>query len=132
MTVLIVRTIQQQHCTNVLKVLLNSGSNATLMHEQCLPLGTVPLKAPQTCTTTTASGSFNSSCSVNLQGMRLPEFTNHSVIDGVQARLFNADCQYDLILGRDFLSQAGIDIMFSTHTVHWLDRYIDMKPKDYF
>ena len=22
--------------------------------------------------------------------------------------------------------------MFSTHTVHWLNQYIDMKPKDYF
>ena len=121
MTVLIVRTIQQQRCTEVLKVLLDSGSNATLMHERCLPLGAVSLKAPRTCTTTTASGSFDLSCYVNLRGMHLPEFTNHSVIDGVQARLFNADCQYDLILGRDFLSQAGIDIMFSTHTVHWLD-----------
>ena len=61
--------------------------------------------------------------------MQLPEFTNHSVINEVQARFFNADCQYNLILERNFLSQAGIYIMFPTHTVHWLDRYIDMKQK---
>ena len=46
MTVLSVRTIQQQRCTDVLKVLLDSGSNAALMHEQCLPMGAVPMKAP--------------------------------------------------------------------------------------
>ena len=47
MTVLIVRTIQQQRCTEVLKVLLDSESNAALMHEPCLPMGAVPIKAPR-------------------------------------------------------------------------------------
>ena len=83
MTVLIVCTIQQQRCTKVLKVLLDSGSNATLMHERCLPMGAVPIKAPRTQTTTTASDSFDLSRSVHIRGMQLPEFTNHSVIDGV-------------------------------------------------
>ena len=121
MTVLIVCIIQQQRCTEVLKVLLDSGSNTTLIHEQCLLMGAVSIKAHQTCTTITASGSFDSSCSVDIRAMQVPEVTNYSLIDGVQARLFNTDCQYDLILRRDSLSQAGIDIIFSTHTVHWLN-----------
>ena len=75
MTVFIVCTIQQQRCTNVLKVLLDSGSNATLMHERCLPLEAVPMKARRTCTTTTASCPFDLSCSVNIPSMQLPEFT---------------------------------------------------------
>ena len=57
--VLIVHSIQNQRCTGGLKVLLDSGSNATLMYKRCLPLGAVPLLNKRT-RTKTASGSFDS------------------------------------------------------------------------
>ena len=64
--------------------------------------------------------------------MRLPEFGNGKCMRGINARLFNAPCNYDLILGRDFLRMAGIDLFFTKQTIRWLDRTIEMRAPDHF
>ena len=52
---------------------------------------------------------------------------------GVVVRVFDEpNCQYDVILERDFLQQARLDIQFSTNTVKWMDCIIDMKPPRHF
>jgi len=74
------------------------------------------------------NGTFDTSRSVLLDEIRLPEFANNRCIKGVQARIFDyPTCQYDIILGRDFLRAAGIKLCFSTDTMQWWDRIIDMK-----
>ena len=132
MTIMIVRTVQGQRLLRLLQVLFDSGSTGTLIHSRCLPPGAVPALSANKRVTTTASGSFDTSRSVFLKDIRLPEFTTHSVIDGVEARVFDADSRFDLILGRDFLTNAGLDVCFSDNTVKWLGRSIDLKPNDYF
>ena len=132
MTIMIICTIQGQRLMRLLHVLFDSGSTGTLIHSRCIPPGAVPSLSKKKRITTTASGSFVTSRSVILKDMRLPEFTNHSVIDAVEARIFDADCQFGLILGRDFLQTAGIDVCFSDNMVKWLGHSIDQKPNDYF
>ena len=132
MMLMTVRTVQGKRLMRLLRVLFDSGSTGTLIHSRCLPSGAVPALSAQQRITTTASGSFDTSRSVVLQDIRLPEFTNHSVIDGVEARVFDADSRFDLILGRDFLTNAGLDVCFSDNTVKWFGRSIDLKPNDYF
>ena len=133
MAIMLVRTVQGQRLMRLLRVLFDSGSTGTLIHSRCLPPGAVPALSVQKRVTTTASGSFHTSLSVFLKDIRrLPEFTTHSVIDGVEARVFDADSRFDLILGRDFFTNAGLDVCFLDNTVKWLGRSINLKPNDYF
>ena len=41
-------------------------------------------------------------------------------------------CAYDVILGHDFLSCAGIELNFNTGVVKWLDKTIMMKDQDHW
>jgi len=38
-----------------------------------------------------------------------------------KALVFYSKCQYDVILGADFLTKSGIDIKYSTGTMHWFE-----------
>ena len=40
---------------------------------------------------------------------------------------FDANCRYDVILGADFLTKAGINIMYETGTMEWFENIIPMR-----
>ena len=46
--------------------------------------------------------------------------------------MFDSPCRYDMILGNDFLTRAGIDLCFSSQTITWLDHTIPMKGLDFW
>ena len=62
-----------------------------------------------------------------LREITLPEFNRNKKIDGQGAFVFDGDCNYDIILGRDFLMNAGIDIRFADSKIRWMNLTIDMK-----
>ena len=103
-----------------------------MIQSSCLPVGTTPSLLPHRVRTQTTAGTFDTSRYVDLQGLILPEFDKQKQVALVQAFLFNAPCRYDVILGRDFLSKAQIDIQYSSKEVKWLDRTITMKPLGYW
>ena len=43
-----------------------------------------------------------------------------------EALVFEGKCCYDLTLGADFLTKTGIDINYSTGTMHWFE---NVRPK---
>ena len=51
---------------------------------------------------------------VHLRDIRLPEFDKNRQIDEIKALIFEGECRYDAILGADFLTKAGINIMYKT------------------
>ena len=57
----------------------------------------------------------------------LPEFDKSRRIDGLQAFVFEAPCQYDMIIGRDFLAKTGIKLDFKFATMQWLETMVPMK-----
>ena len=130
--ILVCKTIQDLPTMTTFKVLLDSGSTMCLIHERCLPSGTVPFQDRFSSVTTTAQGSFDTSKYVFISNIRLPEFGNGKYTRGINARLFSAPCKYDMILGRDFLLMTGIDLFYSSRTIRWLGSTIDMKPTDHF
>ena len=99
-----VQSIQGMSLGRPLIALCDSGSTGTMINTAALPYGAIPDQASYRQFTTTANGSFDSSRSVWLDGIQLPEFVNGRHIKGVIASLFNSPgCRYDIILGRDFL-----------------------------
>ena len=108
--------IQGQKFARSLVVLLDSGSTATWINEKCLPVGIQGHTVPQV-TGSTLAGTFTSSEQVCIEDMILPEHQPKQSLPKAAAKVFHADCRYDMIVGRDILRAFGIDINFSTDTV---------------
>ena len=128
-----VKTINQIQVARPLVCLLDSGSTGTMIQSRALPPGVIPNVSKQKRITTTANGSFDTSRSVAVEHIQLPEFVNGRVVGGVEARLFDApSCRYDIIFGRDFLRLAKMQLNFHTNTVNWLGVELEMKPVDHY
>ena len=59
--------------------------------------------------------------------LRLSEFDKNRRIDEQKALIFDGKCRYDVILGADFLTKLGIDINYSTGTMHWFENVRPMR-----
>ena len=132
-TILCCETIQGQYCNRPLVVLMDGGSSGTLLNRRCLPPGACPSRSERRQITTTASGSFDTSLSVTMRNVKLPEFSNGRRLEFVTSRLFDSpNCQYDIILGRDFLRLAGISMSWETNSIKWIDRTVQMKTPHHY
>lgn len=105
--------------------LLDSGSSSILIHRRALPRNVVPQVIPHVQCQTTA-GTFTVTHQVTLTDVQLPEFSRARKLEHFTALVFDSPCRYDLILGRTFLSSAGIKFDFEDHTMTWLDLTIAM------
>ncbi len=104
-TIMVVDTIGTIKSRRLLKVLLDSGSTATLINKRCLPRKCEPCKTSQNRMVNTLAGSYQSSAMVVMRNLRLPELDKHRDIEQHKALIFESDnCKYDVILGADFLT----------------------------
>ena len=131
-SILFVRTIQNKECRKLLRCLFDSGASHTLINSSVLPPGVTTFSLPGLEQTMTAAGTFDSSRTVRLRDLHLPEFDRTKKMYGVQAHIFDAPCNYDIILGRDFLSEIGLKMDFGTKQVKWMETEINMKPRGYW
>eukprot|EP01082_Thalassiosira_pseudonana_P010583 g9231.t1 g9231 contig36:162528-164371(+) len=126
-TLMIAQKVQGQQCPRLLKVLLDSGGGATLFHRSCLPRGATPRMLPEKKEMKTILGTFIPNNEVLLEDIQLPEFDKSRKVDFVNAFIFDEPCRYDVILGRDFLSKAGITICFKSNVMTWLENVVPMR-----
>ena len=132
-TLLVYDTIKNKPVERPLVILLIDGSSGSLINQRAIPRGAVPSKSPKSHITTTASGSFDTSLTVGLKNIQLPEFSNGRKIEGWNCRIFNSsECQYDIIIGLDLMRHIGIDNFFSTDTIQWIDRSVKMKHPHHY
>ena len=113
--------------------LFDSGSNLTWVKEKSLPHGIQSHLAGQPIVGSTMAGTFTSTKAVDLAGITIPELSPSRAVTKLHARVMEADCRYDIIFGRDFLSAYGIVIDFEEGKIHSLQASIPMRevpPKD--
>ena len=81
---------------------------------------------------TTMAGSFSSSQVVILNDVCFPSFYRTRTMNDIHARVLNADCRYDMIIGRDVLRQLGMKIDFESNLMIWDERSVAMQtfPSD--
>jgi len=115
------------------KVLLDTGSSKTILDGVSL-LEAAGLKAIETdpIQFTTMDGTFTTSKQVSLQAY-FPQFSKHRLLEfdaQVDERRMIAS-EYDLIIGRDFLSKFKIKLDFSSEIpiIQWDDLFIEMSYK---
>ena len=80
----------------------------------------------------TLAGNLTTNRYVFLSELTLPEFDKSKKISGNTALVFDSDCNYDIILGRDLLQKIGLVLNFGTNTIEWLDAVIPMKTPDFW
>ena len=124
---MIAKIINEKTSMRLLRVLFDSGGSATMIHDRCLPKGCVPTVLTNTVTSNTIAGNFTSNTCVYMREIILPEFNRNKKIDGQGAFVFQEDCRYDVIFGRDFLSKTGLDIRFANNTMQWMNVMVEMK-----
>ena len=113
--------------------LLDTGSTGTMVQYRCLPPGATPRTSNEKRITTTINGSFDTSQSIDLTDISLPEFVNGRTINGIDARLFDSPtCRYDIIFGRDFLRKTNMKFCFARNIVDWMGASITMKPVNHY
>ena len=96
------------------------------MNGRSLPKGCTPtLCAPSS--SQTLAGPLQSNRQVTLTRIAFPEFFKSRYIDTIEARVFDGDCRYDVIIGRDVLRNMGLQLNFKKQTIAWDDCTIDMR-----
>ena len=64
-----------------------------------------------------------------MRDIRLPEFDKNRRIDQQKCLVFDNDnCNYDIILGTNFLSKAGIKLNYEDETMEWFDTTLPLRP----
>jgi hypothetical protein len=132
-SLLVARTINGKPSLRLLKVSFDSGGTKTLFNRRCLPTGATPCLLGTPAIGTTATGNFKSTTGVRLEDCVLPEFSRSKKIECINAIAFDAPAsQCDVMLGRDYLHQLGMDPRFSTKKMVWMEHSLDMKSPGFW
>ena len=129
---MLARSIQHKPSRCPLKVLFDSGSDLTFIHQRVLPVDTITkIVSPRRIKT--LHGTATISQQVILHDISFPEFSPTQRVDkALNAFVYNqTESPYDVILGLDVLVPLGIEISCSTKTITWNDIKIPWKPKSY-
>jgi hypothetical protein len=137
-TIMVVDTISSGRSRRLLKIILDSGSPATLVNKKCLPKKCRPCQISQSRIVNTLTGSYQLSATVRMRNLRLPELDKNRNVEQQKALIFESDtCKYDVILGADFLTVIGIDVKYSIGTIECFKNELplcnphDLKDKDF-
>ena len=131
-TILLSGTINNKDSSNkLLRILFDSGSRRTMIHQRVLPKGVTPQRLNEPAQMSTLAGTHTVRGAVQMKSIHLPELDKNRIIDRQDCLVFNSDCRYDMILGQDFLRKTGIDLRFSTGRVEWLGNDMPMRDPEW-
>jgi len=126
-TYLVARSINDVSSMRILTVLFDSGSTGCWINARALPRGCEPTPLHEPKQSLTLAGSLSSTLFVQISGITLPELDRNKSIAEQGAYVFHGECNYDIILGRDFLDQIGLTIDFELAEIRWMGRSISME-----
>jgi len=66
-----------------------------------------------------------------MEDIILPKFDRSKRIDHNNAFVFTSDSRCDVILGRDFLHKAGLQLDFQTKSIKWMEHVVPMKDSEF-
>ena len=98
-----------------------------MISRKALPRGALPLKLGNTQKVSTLAGTMKTNEMVKLRNLKVPEFDKNYWVDEQKALIFDQKCRYGIILGADFLTKTGIDILYSTGTMKWFEHVLSRR-----
>ena len=127
MTFGLARTIHNHEAPEPFLVLFDPGTEKVWINANKVPKNANRGLLTKEVTGATMAGTFKSKHVVNMKDVCFPEFHRGRQLDGFVARVFDAPCRYDLIVGRSLLSQMGLILDFKEHLMTWDDVIVPMK-----
>ena len=128
-TICVASTIGLVKSRRLFRVLLDSGSTLSLIKKSCLPKGASTTEISKSKSVTTLGGKLKSQHVVTLRDIRMPEFDKNRRISQQKCLVFdNDDCNYDIILGTNFLTKAGIKLDYENQQMLWFDTTLPLRP----
>ncbi len=100
-------TIRSQR---LFQVLIDSGSNVSMIKRSALPKGVITKLLVDTKLVRTLAGCLKTQEVVTMQDIRVPEFAYNRCINQQKVLVFDND---NIILGTNFLSKTGIKLNYS-------------------
>jgi hypothetical protein len=80
-------------------------------------------------TVRTLGGKLTSQKVVTMRDIRLPEFDENRRISQQTCLVFDNDsCNYDIILGTNFLTKVGIKLNYKEHQMEWFNTVLPLHP----
>ena len=110
-----------------IRALLDSGGSGTLVTSKFAKKLRNPKKADKTVWSTPA-GDMKTTLKCKAQ-FSIPELHDNRLIEW-DVHVTETLAPYDMIIGRDVLSDLGIDLLFSNNTIEWDDSQIPFKDAD--
>ena len=115
-----------------LVALFDTGSSVTLIKSSAIP-NQAQVNHTQEGLFSTAAGVYRSADLVTLKTISFPEFSPSRRFNVIDCHIFNNDaCPYDLIIGRNILSQAGFFFDFQKNHTTWFDVSVPFYPRGYY
>jgi hypothetical protein len=100
-----------------------------MIKRSALPKGVITKLLGDTKLVRTHAGCLKTQKVVTMQDIRLPEFDKKRHINQQKLLVFdNKNVKYDIILGTNFLSEAGIMLNYSEGNMKWFDCSIPLCP----
>ena len=131
-TLSICRKINETEGKYYFKSLFDSGATEVMVKKAALPTYLQVFTTEEKGFITT-QGRFTSAEYVYLNGISFPELSYSRQVKTVKAYIFHAnEVRYDIIFGRKFMHNVGIDLKFTTSTVHWFEDMMNFHPLNYF
>ena len=109
-----------------IKILLDTGGSDTIVNEKYVSKLTKIKGSQQKWQT--AAGELKTTEQVQVR-MTLPELHEKRVIDW-KMHVTKNELNYDMIIGRDLLSELGIDIMYSKNLIEWDHKTVPFRNRD--
>ena len=107
------------------KILLDSGASANIVHNSYVRKENFT-KEKQIVNWSTVAGNFQTTRTAKLD-LKLSELNSTANVT-VKCHVTKQKSNYDLIIGRDTMSELGITLNFADNTTHWQQNYVKMKP----
>ena len=112
------------------QVLIDSGASATIISKEFVKK--LQIKKKTATSWGTAAGTFNTTGKVNLE-IQFLELSLSTAVVHMESHVHKGQlASYNMILGRNDLTELGIDIKFSTQSIEWphMNVTIPMKPRE--
>ena len=117
----------------VLRGLLDSGANGCIIKEKFVAKQTKKIiKKEKVWETAAGTITTNKMCELKFN---FPEFSDSKEITApfnIIKENSNYELEYDIIIGRNVLSDLGIILNFNDNTIKWEDQEVEMKDPSFF
>ena len=107
----------------MVRILLDSGASGSIISKRAA--NKLRMKRDKETKWSTAAGNMNTNYKTKTL-LELAEFSHNRVIE-CTFHVSNATFNYDIIMGRDLMTELGIDISFKNLTIEWDGEKIPMK-----